>query len=74
LPDALARTKKWRAVNSDKVAAHRLVHVALLRGDLERLPCFVCAKAKAEAHHDDYSKPLDVIWLCRQHHRELHSS
>jgi hypothetical protein len=27
---------------------------------------------KAEAHHDDYSKPFEVRWLCRMHHRAVH--
>lgn len=26
-----------------------------------------------EAHHEDYSQPLVVIWLCRSHHRKLHA-
>lgn len=28
---------------------------------------------KAEAHHPDYDRPLDVVWLCRTHHRQAHA-
>ena len=34
-------------------------------------PCVVCGD-KAEGHHDDYGRPLDVVWVCREHHTELH--
>ena len=46
--------------------------VYLLRGcKVKREPCKVCGSA-AEMHHHDYEKPLDVEWLCRAHHMELH--
>ena len=32
-----------------------------------------CGKI-GEAHHPDYSKPLDVIWLCSEHHAQVHKS
>lgn len=41
-------------------------------GKLKRKPCEICGK-KAEAHHKDYNKPLDVKWLCLQHHVDLHN-
>lgn len=53
-------------------AAAAAIEEALRVGVLVRQPCEVCGSKRrtAEAHHDDYSKPLDVKWLCRWHHRE----
>ena len=47
--------------------------VYLRRGKLESQPCKVllCSE-KAEIHHPDYTRPLDVEWLCRKHHLEHH--
>jgi hypothetical protein len=39
---------------------------------LPSLPCEVCGETQADKHHDDYSKPLDVRYLCKAHHGELH--
>ena len=39
---------------------------------MKRLPCEVCGERKTHAHHDDYSKPLEVKWLCKKHHDEHH--
>lgn len=41
--------------------------------NISRQACEVCGVA-AEAHHDDYSKPLEVRWLCFRHHREWHKT
>ena len=34
--------------------------------------CIICNDEHSEAHHEDYTKPLEVIWLCKTHHGELH--
>ena len=66
-----AANAAYRARNRKKLAAHNAVSKALLRGKLERQPCWVCGE-KAEAHHPDYDRPLDVVWLCSPHHKEVH--
>lgn len=45
----------------------------LRRGKLIRKPCEKCGNAKAEMHHEDYDKPLEVTWLCRECHLDLHN-
>ena len=65
---------KWQAKNRDKYIAHKRVETAIKSGRLSPKPCERCGETKAvHAHHDDdYSKPLEVIWLCAIHHRERH--
>ena len=55
-----------------KKKATSAVNNAIRDGRLVRGPCEKCGAAKAEAHHDDYSKPLEVRWLCDAHHKEHH--
>jgi DNA-directed RNA polymerase subunit H (RpoH/RPB5) len=47
------------------------VHKAIKSGRLTRLPCVECGDPVTDAHHPDYAKPLDVVWLCRKHHMAL---
>jgi hypothetical protein len=53
-----------------KRKARVIVGNAIRDGRLIRKPCEVCGLEKSEAHHADYSKPLEVRWLCLIHHRE----
>lgn len=60
---------RWRKNNPEKVRANRLVFVAKRNGTLKNKSCF-CGKEKSEAHHHDYSKPNEIYWLCKEHHKE----
>ena len=70
--DARVRDVAYRLNHPERYAAHTMVHNHLRDGKLHRKPCERCGAPKAHAHHDDYSKPLDVRWLCRKHHMEHH--
>lgn len=48
------------------------VYKALKAGVLVKGKCVECGAIKVEAHHRDYSKPLNVIWMCKKHHTEEH--
>ena len=62
---------KYEAANPEKKKAHGAIKRAIARGELERPSlCEHCGDAQfVEASHTDYSKPLDVEWLCRPCHR-----
>jgi ribosomal protein S27AE len=48
------------------------VEKAIESGKLIRQPCERCGELKTDAHHEDYGKSLDVIWLCRSCHVKRH--
>jgi hypothetical protein len=43
----------------------------LRRGRLQKQPCLICGNPKAQAHHHDYSKPLEIDWLCQVCHDKV---
>jgi hypothetical protein len=65
--------RRWKLANPVKIAAHVAVNNAVRAGKLAKQPCVVCGETQVHAHHHDYSKPLDVEWLCPLHHRRLHT-
>ena len=64
---------KWRLSNRDRQRAHSAIGHALAKGQLKKLPCAICGSEKVEAHHPSYSAPLDVVWLCSEHHKQIHT-
>lgn len=65
-----AALERYRARFPEKARAWNLLATAISRGKIKRPDhCSRCGeKKRVEGHHTDYSKPLEVEWLCRQCH------
>jgi hypothetical protein len=57
-----------------KNRVRRATRHAIAAGAIKVQPCEVCGETKVDAHHDDYSKPLEVRFLCRYHHTQHHKA
>ena len=62
----------WRAEDKRRQKAHNKVSNAVKTGKLVREPCCRCGDVKTVAHHEDYDRPLDVMWLCQVCHKQRH--
>lgn len=64
----------WKKRNPHKAAAHTLVLWACRTGIIKKSQtCEECgAHVKTQGHHEDYSKPLQVVWLCKPCHSIKH--
>lgn len=65
-------SRKYSKNNRDKKRAQLIAYYAVKTGKLIPQPCEVCGNPRVEKHHDDYSKPLEVRWLCSMHHHRHH--
>lgn len=70
------RSRRYRQTDEGRLKerARKVVSYALSRGDLTRPDrCEMCnQEAFLEAHHPNYNRPLDVVWLCKQCHENIH--
>jgi hypothetical protein len=66
--------KKWLKQNPEKRAAHNLLNGAVKSGKVVKPKvCQECgASGRIHGHHEDYSKPLEVDWLCANCHAKRH--
>ena len=66
--------QKYRVSKPERERARSAVSRAVRHGRL--IPWPVCAIPECdcapEAHHPDYSRPLEVVWLCDGHHKDAH--
>lgn len=69
---AAAVSKLWRQADKRRSACHNAVNRAIRSGRLVRLPCERCGEENSCAHHEDYDKPLEVMWLCQPCHKQRH--
>ena len=59
--------KKYEAKNREKKKAWAA------RNYIELQPCVKCGKEPTHRHHPDYDKPMEVVFLCPLHHKEVHN-
>ena len=71
---AREKTRRWREENPLRTSAHNAVARALRSGKIQKAPCIFCGEKDVHAHHHDYTKPLDVTWLCPKCHHRLHAA
>lgn len=65
------RRNKKSADEDLKRKANAIIRRELKNGNLLKQPCEVCGRTDyVEAHHADYNKPLEINWLCIDHHNE----
>ena len=80
-PCKAAYMRDWRKTHKLQGEARRKAicrsysKVLIRRGKIRRQPCEVlgCTN-KPQVHHDDYTNPRNVRWLCKEHHHDLHDA
>ena len=61
-----------QATPDRKRKARLLANLAQEYGFLVPEPCATCGKKAEHKHHEDYDRPLEIVWLCRRCHVQLH--
>lgn len=73
---AASRTRGWIERHPERRSAHHAVQSAVRGGKLSKPDaCSACgSKGVIHGHHEDYDKPLDVVWLCPPCHSDAHKT
>ena len=71
---AQRKRRQNNAKYNEKQRTWNKVYYALSNGRIKKpLLCSICGKSdiKIQAHHDNYTKPFDIIWCCQSCHVQL---
>jgi len=66
---------KYRKKNNIQYSSNNILNNAIRDGKIKKpTKCSICGVENVliHGHHEDYSKPLEVIWCCEQCHEKLH--
>ena len=66
---------RWEERHPLKIDAHKKAHRAVRSGKLKNPGiCQDCLDktTNLDKHHEDYSRPLDIVWLCKKCHGIRH--
>ena len=72
--DFNGKMRLYHFLHKDACHARSIVHKAIQQGELTKpSQCSICGRSKRlNGHHEDYSKKLDVLWLCASCHKRWH--
>ena len=70
--DFFETRREWAAYIHLQLDTRGIVAKAIKDGTLIPEPCAICGSKRSEAHHEDYTKPFEIVWLCPSHHMKLH--
>jgi hypothetical protein len=70
----VAARQRWAQKSPEKRAAHTILGNAVRdRRVMKPMCCERCgATGRIHGHHDDYTRPLDVVWVCPACHAAIH--
>jgi hypothetical protein len=68
------KTHRLHGLSRFKMNARAYANVYQRRGKLTPSPCVDCGSIESQKHHEDYARPLVVVWLCRPCHLARHQN
>jgi ribosomal protein S27AE len=71
--DRSKERKQWPDERKKDLIRHKTKN-AIQDGKIIKKPCSTCGAIKAQAHHQDYGDPFNIIWLCASCHKKQHDA